>query len=111
MCKCLPDKYNCYVSNVVYEFVCQKCCGNYIGKTCRSFRDRYLEHSRSIKNKDNKSALGAHVAVCDCVSIADFDVTILECLKSPLDVALLEARWIRRKGPMLNRCHELSEWL
>ena len=95
---------------MVYEFVCQKCGDNYIGKTCRSFRERYLEHRRSIRNKDSKSALSVHVGVCECDSIVDFDVKILECVKRSLDIALLEARWIRRRRPVLNRCHELSEW-
>ncbi len=47
---------------------------------------------------------------CECDSIDDFDVNILECVKRPLDIALLEARWIRRKRPLLNRCHELTVW-
>ena len=88
----------------------KKCGGNYIGKTCRSFRTRYLEHKRSIKHKDDKSALSVHVRECECDSIDDFDVNILECVKRPLDIALLEARWIRRKRPLLNRCHELTVW-
>ena len=46
-----------------------------IAKTCRSFKDCY---KRSIKNKDNKSVLSAHVIDCDCESIADFDVNILK---------------------------------
>ena len=110
VCKCLPDKYDCNVSDVVYEFVCRKCGDNYIGKTCRSFRDRYLEHRRSIRNKDSKSALSLHVGVCDCECIADFEVGILDCVHRSLDIALLDARWIRQKRPVLNRCHELSEW-
>ena len=110
VCECLPDKYDCNVSNVVYEFVCRKCGDNYIGKTCRSFRDRYLEHRRSIRNKDGKSALSLHVGVCDCECISDFDVGILDSGRRSLDIALLEARWIRQKRPVLNRCHELSEW-
>ena len=40
VCECLPDQYDCNISNVVYEFVCRKCGESYIGKTCRSFRDR-----------------------------------------------------------------------
>lgn len=109
-CECLPEKYDCNISNVVYEFICRKCGDNYIGKTSRTFRDRYLEHKRSIRNKDNKSALSVHVSACECESVADFDVRILECVKSALDIALLEARLIRRRRPVLNRCHELSEW-
>ena len=55
--------------------------------------------------------LSVHVVECDCESVAaDFDVKILECGKRSLDIALLEARWIRNKSPVLNRCHELSEW-
>jgi len=110
VCDSLPNEFNCGVSNVVYEFVCKKCDSNYIGKTCRSFRARYLEHKRSIRNSDDKSALSVHVRECECNDIGDFDVNILDCVKSSLDIALLEARWIRRKRPMLNRCDELSQW-
>ena len=110
VCNILPNKYNCSVSNVVYEFACLKCGDKYIGKTCRSFKSQYLEHSRSIRNKDRKSALSDHVRVCECDDIADFDVKILEKARSAVDVALLEARCIRRRSPQLNRCHELCEW-
>ncbi|MEL7309325.1 MAG: hypothetical protein AAGK05_16680 [Pseudomonadota bacterium] len=109
-CEVLPSDFDCSVSNVVYEFVCKKCAANYIGKTCRSFRARYLEHKRSIRYRDDKSALSVHVRECECDGIGDFDVKILECVKRPLDIALLEARWIRRSRPLLNRCDELSEW-
>ena len=92
----------------MYEFVCKKCDGNYIGKTCRSFRTRYLEHDYSIRKGDDKSALSVHV--CECSSMADFDVNFLECGRSPLEIALLEARWIRIRRPSLNRCEELAAW-
>ena len=110
VCDAMPNEYDCSMSNVVYEFVCRKCDGSYIGKTCRSFRARYLEHKRSIRNRDDKSALSVHVRECECEGMTDFDVNILESGKRALDIALLEARLIRSRRPVLNRCDELSEW-
>lgn len=68
----MPIDYNCSVSNVVYEFVCRKCGGSCIGKTCRRFRARYLEHKRSIRHRDEKSALSVHVRECDYEGMSDF---------------------------------------
>ena len=94
----------------MYEFSCLKCGDSYIGKTSRSFKSRYLEHRRSIRNKDRKSALSDHERVCECDDITDFDVKILKKARNAVDVALLEARCIRCRCPQLNRCHELGEW-
>ena len=79
------------------SFVCRKCDGSYAGKTCRSFRTHYLEHKRSIRNRDDKSALSVHVRECDCEGMTDVDVNILESGKRSLDIALLEARLIRNR--------------
>ena len=70
---------------MVYEFVCRKHGDSYIGKTCRSFRGRYLEHRSSIRNKDSKSALSVDVCACECIT--DFDVTVLNKKRDHLNSA------------------------
>ena len=39
---------------------CIQCNKKYIGETCRFLHNRLLEHARSVKNKDNKTALAEH---------------------------------------------------
>ena len=68
---------------------------------------RYLEHKRSITNKDDRSAFSVHLRDCNAVGVNDFDVNILQCARSSIDVALLEAREIQERHPTLNRRHEL----
>ena len=47
-------------SNVVYEFMCQKCSNSYIGKTERTLLQRAKEHAY----KDNDSAINKHLQSC-----------------------------------------------
>ena len=46
--------------NIIYEINCIQCNKKYIGQTCRFLHNRLLEHARSIKNKENKTALAEH---------------------------------------------------
>ena len=48
------------MSNVVYEFTCQKCSKSYIGKTERTLLERGKEHAY----KDNDSAVKKHSKSC-----------------------------------------------
>ena len=46
--------------NVICEINCIQCNKKYIGQTCRFLHNRLLEHARSVKNKDDKTALAEH---------------------------------------------------
>ena len=46
--------------NVIYEINCIQCNKKYIGQTCRFLHNRLLEHARSVKNKENKTALAEY---------------------------------------------------
>ena len=46
--------------NVIYEINCIQCNKKYIGQTCRFLHNRLLEHARSVKNNENKTALPEH---------------------------------------------------
>ena len=43
-----------------YEINCIQCNKKYIGQTCRFIHKRLLEHARSVKNKEKKTALAEH---------------------------------------------------
>ena len=46
--------------NVIYEINCIQCNKKYIGQTCRFLNKRLFEHARSVRNKENKTALAEH---------------------------------------------------
>ena len=46
--------------NIIYEINCIQCDKKYIGQTSRYLHNRFLEHARSIKNKESKTALAEH---------------------------------------------------
>ena len=106
ICDQLSDKYNCEKSGVVYQFKCNFCSSTYIGKTCRPFYLRYKEHKYSINKKNSLSALSDHVQVCNSKSIEDFSVDFLDFSSDPVEVSLLESRFIEVMKPVLNRRHE-----
>lgn len=106
ICNHLPEQHNCEKAGVIYQFTCKFCYSMYIGKTCRPFHVRYKEHSNSIKNNNSLSALSEHVAVCKCKSIDDFSFNFLSWASDPVEVSLLESRFIESLKPSLNRRHE-----
>ena len=103
------SKHNCETSCVVYQFSCKVCGDKYIGKTARPFYLRYNEHSNSIKNKNNTSALSEHSQVCRLSgTIDDFNVQFLRCLKDPVETSVVESRLINTYSPRMNRRHETT---
>ena len=106
ICDQLPDQHNCEKAGVVYQFKCNACSSSYIGKTCRPFHLRYKEHSYSVNKNNFLSALSDHVQVCSSKSINDFSVNFLASSSDPVEVTLLESRFIDLLKPILNRRHE-----
>ena len=109
ICNKLSQNHNCETSCVVYQFSCRKCGDKYIGKTARPFYIRYNEHSLSIRNKNDLSALSEHSKTCLVNgSIDDFDVEFLRCLNDPVETSVVESRLINKCHPKMNRRHETT---
>ena len=112
-CSYLPDKYNCNDRYLVYMFTCNKCKMNYIGETCRPFFQRFDEHKRSLKARDNKSALAEHL-IKDHPDIdsdlQNFQICVLAKLRTPVETRIKEAQFIDRLRPKLNRKLEMARW-
>ena len=109
ICKILPRGFKCDDRFLVYKFTCKFCNGDYIGETCRPFKERYSEHSRSIRFKNKTSALSDH-AISEhkdtSITIDDFDLNIIKRCVNPLETRLSEVAAIERSRPSLNRKHE-----
>ena len=108
VCRILPESFKCDEKFLVYKFTCKKCKQFYIGETCRPFKIRYLEHSRSLKSKNKISALAEHAPQHSGeLTIADFDVSVIRRCSNPLETRLSESTAINRFRPSLNRKHEM----
>ena len=112
-CSYLPDKYTCNDRYLVYMFTCNRCKMNYIGETCRPFFQRFDEHKRSLKARDNKSALAEHL-IKDHPDIdsdlQNFQLCVLAKLRTPVETRIKEAQFIDRLRPKLNRKLEMARW-
>ena len=113
VCRGLDDRYSCEDKCVVYKFTCTHCSLFYIGLSSRPFYLRYQEHKRSISLKNDNSALSQHskeVHGLINMTIADFNIHILDKLNSPLETRLREAHFIQLLKPQLNRKMELTQF-
>ena len=109
VCFKLPDRFTCNDKFLVYEFTCKYCKNVYIGQTCRPFKARYNEHTRSLNSNNKISALSEHAMNThhnNNASINDFQLNIIKRCKGPLETRLAEANAIDRFRPQLNRKHE-----
>ena len=109
ICEHLPNDFTCNDRLLVYKFTCKFCNEYYIGETSRPFAQRYKEHSRSLQNQDDKSALSCHLKSVhqdQLAKIADFDLEILARCQTPVATRLAEARLITNLRPKLNRKFE-----
>ena len=86
----------------------QKCNEFYIGETCRPFKMRYYEHSRSLASNNKNSALVEHASNHSDVTMTmnDFSLNIIQRCTDPLQTRLSEATAIDSYRPALNRKHE-----
>ena len=112
-CSFLPDKYTCNDRFIVYMFTCIVCKKSYIGETCRPFVQRFDEHKRSLKARDNKSALSEHLMKDhpDIISdLENFQLNVLAKLRTPVETRIKEAQMIDACRPQLNRKVEMARW-
>ena len=115
LCKLIsrPNNNSCQTRYVVYQFICKLCGKSYIGQTARPFHFRYKEHSRSITNRNEMSALGEHVIKVHTgnrLTIRYFNIKFLEIFDNPVDCKINEAKQISIRNPELNRRNELTQW-
>ena len=103
---------NCKKRDVVYEVRCNTCdsntTGNYVGETSRSLAERYNEHVRSYKERENQSIMLNHTREKHNGIHQRFDLKVLG--SCPGDAMLrqnLEAVYIRENAPDLN---QKDEW-
>ena len=109
----MPTNYTCDDRFILYMFTYNDCKKSYIGETCRPFAQRFDEHKRSLKARDNKSALSEHLIKDhpDIVGdIDNFQLCVLAKLKTPVDTRIKEAQLIDFYRPQLNRKLEMARW-
>ena len=98
------------MSNVVYEFTCQKCSKSYIGKTERTLLERGKEHAY----KDNDSAVKKHSKSCyspeelknktnkDLVGLVVNNTKVIDSARNWNLLLYKETLHIKRRECMLN---------
>lgn len=74
---CTLNINNCHDTNVIYLITCKRCNLQYVGQTKRTYRQRMMEHNRSIKRNNLNTLLVKHFN-SDDHSIQDFSSTILQ---------------------------------
>ena len=96
----------CRVRECVYELACSLCGVRYIGETCRSLYERYLEHMTMLKRRDKNSALFQHSEEKHKADVRQIKWNVKVLQRCPGDPALrqaTEATLIRINKPELNR--------
>ena len=90
-----------FKNNIIYEITCIQCNKKYIGQTCRFLHNRLLEHARSVKNKENKTALAEHATTYK--HSFDFNNTkILDTENNIKKRLLLEMIYIEKENSSIN---------
>ena len=87
--------------NIIYEINCIQCKKKYIGQTCRFLHNRLLEHARSIKNKENKTALAEH-AITNKHSFDFKNTKILDFENNLKKRLMLEMIYIQKVNASVN---------
>ena len=103
----------CHTRNLVYNAKCRLCENSYVGVTTRPFKDRFGEHEASIRLKNTKSALSAHLmgnpekdqpgCPNPMPNPRGFEWSILDRGSSFKDSFFREALLINKEKPTLNR--------
>ena len=72
----IQQKVNCQSSFIVYLGTCQKCRGQYVGKSTQPFTRRHSGHKQEVKNQIG--GLGQHYGGINGCGYASLRVTIIE---------------------------------
>ena len=96
-------------SLLVYNFKCNSCNAEYIGKTKRHYRTRTSEHTgvspltgKYIKNNSQISAVHDHMLFCKTV-VRPEDFSILAKSSCNFELEIQESILIKAKKPTLNK--------
>ena len=82
----IRKKLNCNSKFVIYLVQCLNCLGQYVGKSETPFKVRHSNHKREIKT--NIGGLGEHFHNSECKFERNYQVTLIDSVKSGDKVAL-----------------------
>ena len=107
-CKICPNgrEGDCMISGVVYLIKCSECGDEYIGETIRPLCVRIKEHLDGKSKQRRSSVLGSHRVTKHDGSDFDITVSILAQESNITARKTLEAFWINKKSPGMNRKEE-----
>ena len=101
----------CFLSGVIYKFVCQECNSCYVGRTHKYFNTRQSEHL----DTDKTSAINKHLQNNNNCKLKNNknSFSILDYAKTDYELALKEAMHIKWIKPNLNgqKKHEIIRLL
>ena len=72
----IKQKVDCQSSYIVYLGTCNKCCGQYVGKSTQPFTRRHSGHKQEIKNKIG--GLGQHYGGANGCGYENLRLQIIE---------------------------------
>ena len=76
----IKQKVNCQTSYIVYLVTCQKCSGQYVGKSTQAFTRRHSGHKQEIKNRIG--GLGQHYGGQQGCGYENLRVMIIETVQN-----------------------------
>ena len=86
----------CHKSNVMYEWVCNKCPSSYIGETSRNFYTRSLEHMKKANDMKDDSFIHSHQVQAHNGAQPDYSVKVLKTFQDAFSRQVYEGVYIRR---------------
>ena len=104
--KCYDCGDLCMQKNIAYKLTCNICNAKYCGETGRFKRNRCWEHLKSVRNKNNKTAMGKHYLMSHPeikeIPIEPFKFEVLKVCKDYADRMIWQSLYIKQLLPKIN---------
>ena len=98
--KCYQCDNNCMIKNITYILTCNICEEEYVGETGRLKRNRCWEHYKSVRDGNNKTAMGnhylkAHPDIVDIQGLEPFKFDLIDKCKDFVDRQIKQSQLIK----------------
>ena len=114
--KCYDCGNMCMQKNIAYKLTCSICQAEYCGETGRFKRNRCWEHFKSVRDRNNKTAMGKHYLLShpelETVPTEPFRFEVLRVCKDYADRMIWQSLFIKQHIPSINTqlSPEVESW-
>ena len=105
------------IKNITYLLTCNICKEEYVGETGRLKRNRCWEHYKSLRDSNNKTAMGnhylkAHPDIVD-IPLEPFKFDLIDKCKDFVDRQIKQSQLIKHRSPRINTqlSDEVDAWI